>query len=159
MYSKLVGVFAFGVVAVGVVTTANGQQSSPAATSVDVGKYEYDGHCAICHGLSGTAQEEGAYSSLLSKTIPNLTTLSKNNGGVFPFAPVYQTIDGREQGSGVRWLSPPFERARKRAGTILLGRVTRGSSGESIGPSFMFSTEHRRGAADITDVSPVGCDS
>ena len=97
MYSKLVGVFAFGVVAVGVVTTANAQQSSPAATSVDVGKYEYDGHCAICHGLSGTAQEEGAYSSLLSKTIPNLTTLSKNNGGVFPFARVYQTIDGREQ--------------------------------------------------------------
>ena len=91
------GVFAFGVVAVGVVTTANAQQSSPAATSVDVGKYEYDGHCAICHGLSGTAQEEGAYSSLLSKTIPNLTTLSKNNGGVFPFARVYQTIDGREQ--------------------------------------------------------------
>jgi hypothetical protein len=42
-------------------------------------------------------QEEGAYSSLLSKTIPNLTTLSKNNGGVFPFARVYQTIDGREQ--------------------------------------------------------------
>ena len=55
MYSKLVGVFAFGVVAVGVVTTANAQQSSPAATSVDVGKYEYDGHCAICHGLSGAA--------------------------------------------------------------------------------------------------------
>jgi mono/diheme cytochrome c family protein len=97
MYSKLVGVFAFGVVAVGVVTTANAQQSSPAATSVDMGKYEYDGHCAICHGLSGTAQEEEAYSSLLSKTIPNLTTLSKNNGGVFPFARVYQTIDGREQ--------------------------------------------------------------
>ena len=55
MYSKLVGVFAFGVVAVGVVTTANAQQNSPAAPSVDVGKYEYDGHCAICHGLSGAA--------------------------------------------------------------------------------------------------------
>ena len=97
MYSKLVGAFAIGVLAVGVVTTANAQQSSPATPSVDVGKYEYDGHCAICHGLSGTAKEEGAYSSLLSKTIPNLTTLSKNNNGVFPFARVYQTIDGREQ--------------------------------------------------------------
>ena len=97
MYSKLVGVFAIGVVALGIVTMANAQQSSPAAPSVDVGKYEYDGHCAICHGLSGTAKEEGAYSSLLSKTIANLTTLSKNNGGVFPFARVYQTIDGREQ--------------------------------------------------------------
>ena len=97
MYSKLVEVFALGVVALGVGTTANAQQSGPAASSVDVGKYEYDGHCAICHGLSGTAKEEGAYSSLLSKTIANLTTLSKNNGGVFPFARVYQTIDGREQ--------------------------------------------------------------
>lgn len=29
MYSKLVGVFAFGVVAVGVVTTANAQQVAP----------------------------------------------------------------------------------------------------------------------------------
>ena len=97
MYSILVGMFATGVVAVGIVTTANAQQSSPAAPGVDIGKYEYDGHCAICHGLSGTAKEEGAYSSLLSKTIPDLTTLSKNNGGVFPFARVYQTIDGREQ--------------------------------------------------------------
>ena len=97
MYSKLVGAFAIGVLVVGVVTMANAQQSSPAAPSVDVGKYEYDGHCAICHGLSGTAKEEGAYSSLLSKTIANLTTLSKNNAGVFPFARVYQTIDGREQ--------------------------------------------------------------
>ena len=68
MYSKLVGAFAIGILAVGVVTTANAQQSSPAAPSVDVGKYEYDGHCAICHGLSGTAKEEGAFSSLLSKT-------------------------------------------------------------------------------------------
>ncbi len=97
MYSKLVEMFAIGVVAAGVVTTANAQQSSPAGQSVDVGKYEYDGHCAVCHGLSGTAKEEGAYSSLLSKTIPNLTTLSKSNNGVFPFARVYQTIDGREQ--------------------------------------------------------------
>jgi mono/diheme cytochrome c family protein len=97
MYSILVGMFATGVLAVGIVTAASAQQNSSAAPSVDIGKYEYDGHCAICHGLSGTAKEEGAYSSLLSKTIPDLTTLSKNNGGVFPFARVYQTIDGREQ--------------------------------------------------------------
>jgi mono/diheme cytochrome c family protein len=97
MYSKLVGVFAIGLVAVGVVTTAHAQQNMAPDKSVDIGKYEYDGHCAICHGLSGTAQEEGAFFSLLSKKIPNLTTLSKNNNGVFPFARVYQTIDGREQ--------------------------------------------------------------
>ena len=34
---------------------------------------------------------------LSEQTPANLTTLSKNNGGVFPFARVYQIIDGREQ--------------------------------------------------------------
>ena len=97
MYSKLVGAFAIGVLAVGVVTTAHAQQNMAADKGVDIGKWEFESHCAICHGLSGTAKEEGAYSSLLSKTIANLTILSKNNGGVFPFARVYQTIDGREQ--------------------------------------------------------------
>jgi mono/diheme cytochrome c family protein len=104
MYFKLVGVLAIGVIAVGVLTTANAQQSGPAAQSVDaggqivdIGKYEYDGHCAICHGLSGTGQGIEPYWNFLNKTPANLTTLSKNNGGVFPFARVYQTIDGREQ--------------------------------------------------------------
>jgi mono/diheme cytochrome c family protein len=104
MYFKLVRVFAIGVIVVGLVATANAQQSSPVAQSadgskqtIDVGKYEYDGHCAICHGVSGTGQGIEPYWSYLSKTPANLTTLSKNNGGVFPFARVYQTIDGREQ--------------------------------------------------------------
>jgi mono/diheme cytochrome c family protein len=97
MCSKLVRVFAISVVAVGIATTANAQQNNPATPSVDIGKYEYDGHCAICHGLRGTGEGIEPYWNLLSKTIPNLTTLSKNNGGVFPFARVYQTIDGREQ--------------------------------------------------------------
>jgi hypothetical protein len=34
---------------------------------------------------------------LLIKDIPNLTTLSKRNGGVFPFLRVYETIDGRQE--------------------------------------------------------------
>jgi mono/diheme cytochrome c family protein len=60
-----------------------------------LGKYEYDSHCAVCHGLNGAG--EGPYSSFLSKTIPSLTTLSKRNGGVFPFDRVYETIDGRQE--------------------------------------------------------------
>lgn len=97
MYSRLVGLFAIGVLVAGAVMTANAQQGGPSAQNVDVGKYEYDGHCAICHGSGGTGQGLEPYWSFLSKTIPNLTMLSKNNGGVFPFARVYQTIDGREQ--------------------------------------------------------------
>lgn len=75
MYFKLVRVFAIGVIAVGLVTTANAQQSGPVAQSadggkqtVDVGKYEYDGHYAICHGVSGTGQGIEPYWSYLSKT-------------------------------------------------------------------------------------------
>jgi hypothetical protein len=34
---------------------------------------------------------------LLNKAPADLTRLSQNNGGVFPFAKVYQTIDGREE--------------------------------------------------------------
>ncbi len=99
MYSKLGEAFAICVVAFGVVATANAQQNMAPAKSVDVdiGKWEFDSHCAICHGLSGTGQGIEPYWSYLSKTPPNLTSLSKNNGGVFPFARVYQTIDGREQ--------------------------------------------------------------
>jgi mono/diheme cytochrome c family protein len=75
MYFKLVRVLAIGVIAVGVLTTANAQQSGPATQSidtggqiVDIGKYEYDGHCAICHGLSGTGQGIEPYWNFLSKT-------------------------------------------------------------------------------------------
>ena len=97
MHSTLVRAFAIGVFAVGGPTMVYAQQSGgPAAQSVDVGKYEYDGHCAICHGSSGTGQDREPYWSLLSKTIPDLTTLSKRNGGVFPFALVYEVIDGRQ---------------------------------------------------------------
>ena len=37
------------------------------------------------------------YWSLLTKDMPDLTTLSKINGGVFPFARAYETIDGRQE--------------------------------------------------------------
>jgi mono/diheme cytochrome c family protein len=66
----------------------------PGGLSGDRGKYEYGAHCAMCHGLSGKG--DGPYAGVPSKTVPNLTTLSKKNGGVFPFARVYETIDGSQ---------------------------------------------------------------
>jgi hypothetical protein len=95
MKSKLIKALTVGAFVVGAATTAQAQQSSPAKQSVNLGKYEYDSHCAVCHGSNGAG--EGPYSSFLSKTIPSLTTLSKRNGGVFPFDRVYQTIDGRQE--------------------------------------------------------------
>ena len=59
---------------------------------VDFGKREYVSNCANCHGMDG--KENGPYSDLLKKSPPNLTTLSKNNGGIFPMDRLYQSITG-----------------------------------------------------------------
>jgi len=95
MQFNLIRAFTIGALAVGTVAIASAQQSAPAEQSVDRGKYEYDGHCAACHGSSGAG--DGPYSSYLNKPIPSLTSLSKKNGGVFPFEQVHEIIDGRKE--------------------------------------------------------------
>ncbi len=77
-------------------TAALAQPSGSASPNVDVGKYEYEAHCAICHGSNGKGMDREPYWSLLSKDIPDLTGLAKRNAGVFPFARVYEVIDGRQ---------------------------------------------------------------
>jgi|SRR5674476_19490 len=64
-----------------------------AADKIDIGNLEYDISCADCHGFNGKGT--GPYAELLKSRVPDLTVLSKNNGGVFPVARVYDTIDGR----------------------------------------------------------------
>jgi len=58
----------------------------------DLGKREYDSNCASCHGADGKGN--GPYNPYLKRSAPDLTTLAKRNGGVFPIARVYQTIEG-----------------------------------------------------------------
>jgi len=79
----------FGTVALGVST------SLLAAEGFDVGKREYDASCASCHGRDGKGG--GSFAQMLQVSMPDLTTLSKINGGVFPVARVYNVIDGREE--------------------------------------------------------------
>jgi len=67
----------------------------------DWGKREYMSNCANCHGDKGKGN--GPYTELLKKAPPDLTTLAKRNGGVFPINHVYQVIDGREV---VSWHGP-----------------------------------------------------
>ena len=93
MDSKLIKVLTVGAIAAGAVTVAHAQQNGSAGQTFDAGKDDYDSHCAACHGSSGVG--EGPYARLLNVPIPNLTTLSKRNGGVFPYSQVYETIDGR----------------------------------------------------------------
>ena len=94
MYSKLVGAFAIGVLAVGAVTTANAQKSGPAGQRIDTGKDEYMAHCTTCHGNSGKG--DGPLVASLMKRPADLTKIQKGNMGVFPFERVYDVIDGRE---------------------------------------------------------------
>ena len=61
---------------------------------IDVGKFEYEGSCAVCHGAN--ARGGGPLASQLKTRMPDLTVMAKNNGGVFPFDRVYQIIDGRQ---------------------------------------------------------------
>jgi mono/diheme cytochrome c family protein len=60
----------------------------------DFGKSEFDSNCASCHGLQG--EGNGPYSPYLNTITPNLATLSKRNGGVFPASKVLASIDGSE---------------------------------------------------------------
>jgi mono/diheme cytochrome c family protein len=65
-----------------------------AADKVDLGKQEYDANCAICHGATGKG--DGPYADMLNTRVPALITLAKANGGVFPFARVYEIIEGKQ---------------------------------------------------------------
>ena len=66
-----------------------------AADPIDVGKREYDGACAVCHGVGGRG--DGPLKGELKNRVPDLTVLARNNNGVFPFDRVYQVIDGRQE--------------------------------------------------------------
>lgn len=60
----------------------------------DIGKREYMSRCAVCHGPGGKG--DGGAMDILKKAPPDLTNLSKNNGGVFPVDRVSAVIDGRQ---------------------------------------------------------------
>jgi mono/diheme cytochrome c family protein len=64
-----------------------------AQPKVDVGKLEYESHCAICHGDNGRGN--GEMRKFLTKAPTDLTTMAKRNGGVFPNQLAWEMIDGR----------------------------------------------------------------
>ena len=84
---KLIGASATIIAATGITTAV-------AADKVDLGKREYDSNCIACHGKD---LKVGAYVDFLKVTPPDLTQLSRKNGGVFPLEHVYAVIDGRQE--------------------------------------------------------------
>lgn len=69
--------------------------SALAVETPDFGRREYRDNCLNCHGEKGDGN--GPYAQLLTKRAADLTVLAKSNKGIFPFARVYETIDGRQQ--------------------------------------------------------------
>lgn len=62
------------------------------AGKVDLGKREFEANCASCHGTNGKGN--GPVVEFLKRSPPDLTTLVKRNGGVFPVSRMYETIEG-----------------------------------------------------------------
>jgi mono/diheme cytochrome c family protein len=62
--------------------------------SVTSGKLQFRQYCAPCHGMDGTG--DGPVADTLKKKPADLTVLSKNNGGKFPYDHVYNMISGKE---------------------------------------------------------------
>jgi len=71
-------------------------QKNDATKAFDRGKYEYETHCAVCHGLNGKGNGPLAQQIRSVTGVPDLTELSEKNNGVFPFARVYEVIDGTQ---------------------------------------------------------------
>lgn len=71
-------------------TTAFAQQEK-----VDVGKQEFEVHCAVCHGMD--AKGHGSYDYNLEAAPSDLTLIVRSNGGVFPTDHLIEVIDGRAQ--------------------------------------------------------------
>jgi mono/diheme cytochrome c family protein len=65
------------------------------AADIPVGRIEYERHCIMCHGATGTGS--GWLAWFLEQRVRTITWLKKTNGGVFPVDRVYQVIDGRKE--------------------------------------------------------------
>lgn len=77
--------------AIGVSTTAVAEEEL-------IGSDEFRVSCASCHGVGGRG--DGHLAQFLTVKPTDLTTLAKNNDGVYPFLRVFQIIDGRTQVAG-----------------------------------------------------------
>lgn len=63
------------------------------AQDINIGKSEYEAACAVCHGTDGSGH--GEFAEYLTVQPSDLTMLSANNDGVFPYLDVFHVVDGR----------------------------------------------------------------
>ena len=72
--------------------------ASQAQPRTDLGRFEYESNCLTCHGEAGRG--DGPYSVNLKLPVPDLTQISRRNGGIYPAERVRRLIDGREDIKG-----------------------------------------------------------
>lgn len=70
------------------------------------GNLSFADNCAVCHGDGGRG--DGPMAAGLTPPPPDLTVLSRNNGGVFPRDYVMSTIDGYRRGDRFSDAMPEF---------------------------------------------------
>ena len=110
--------------------------TSPAHNPVKGAKiFRY--YCAACHGAD--ARGHGPASAALKHAVPDLTLISKRNGGTFSHQRVKEIIDGKEPGPlahGDRempiWGQSPNEGIEPRLGRSTVGRL--GSRSMCVSP-------------------------
>jgi mono/diheme cytochrome c family protein len=73
--------------------SAQTEKTDAQAAKTDLGKKEYELRCAVCHGMD--AKGDGVFDQVLKVVPPDLTVLTKKNGGVFPAERISRVIDGR----------------------------------------------------------------
>ena len=71
------------------------QNRAPSSVS---GSYLFKTYCTTCHGKEGKG--DGPLASSLRFAPPDLTLLTKRNGGVYPSENVFRIIDGRKPVKG-----------------------------------------------------------
>jgi mono/diheme cytochrome c family protein len=72
-----------------------GATASAQKEKVDVGRQEFDVHCAGCHGVD--AKGNGPNAAGLKVAPADLTSIAGKNAGVFPSDRIIAVIDGRAQ--------------------------------------------------------------
>ncbi|WP_127114269.1 c-type cytochrome [Shimia sediminis] len=76
------------------------------AQNVSVGRAVYHEHCIMCHGEAGHG--DGEFVDKLLIPPPDLTTLTRNNGGDFPRSRVSDAITGDRRGDHLSGAMPAF---------------------------------------------------
>jgi mono/diheme cytochrome c family protein len=85
------GVLGLCIVALWMMVDPSGAQQYEVTAA---GKVSYRHYCAVCHGLDGKGK--GNMAKLLTVKPADLTQLSAQHDGFFPFWDVYRAIDGRK---------------------------------------------------------------